>query len=72
MRQLSQEELLKELASLREALFRLRIRRTTGEAATASEFSRLRREVARTLTLLGEQELAVTRQGTDQGASDNG
>jgi len=76
MRQLSQEELLKELAGQREALFRLRIRRATGEAAVASEFSRLRREVARILTLLAEREQteadALARQPSEQGASDNG
>lgn len=76
LRQLSEEELLKELASLREARFRLRIRRATGEAAIASEFSRLRREVARILTLLREREQTraadQVRQPSVQGASDNG
>ena len=72
LRQLSQEELLKELAGLRETLFRLRLRRATGEAATASEFSRLRREVARILTLLGEREQAEAHTLAEQGASDNG
>jgi large subunit ribosomal protein L29 len=72
LRQLSEEELLKELASLREARFRLRIRRATGEAAIASEFTRLRREVARILTLLAERERAQASQPSEQGASDNG
>jgi ribosomal protein L29 len=72
LRQLSREELLKELAGHRETLFRLRVRRATGEAATASEFSRLRQEVARILTLLGEQDRAAAGQPGEQGASDNG
>jgi large subunit ribosomal protein L29 len=71
LRQLSREELVKDLAGHREALFRMRIRRATGEAATASEFSRLRREVARILTLLAEQDRTEAPQLGEQGASDH-
>ena len=46
---LSREELLTELANQREALFRLRVRRATGEAAAAGEFTRVRRDIARIL-----------------------
>jgi len=59
LRQLSQEELLAELANQRQALFNLRVRQASGEAAVASEFGRIRRDVARILTVLREQELGL-------------
>lgn len=72
LRQLSREELLTELANQREALFRLRVRRATGEAAAAGEFTRVRRDIARILTVLREQELRQAAQKSQQGARENG
>ena len=70
VRQLSREELLAELHSQREALFRLGVRRSTGEAAVASEFGRIRRDIARILTVLREQQVhrspAAAEKGADQ------
>ena len=70
LRELSREELLTELVTQREALFRLRVRGTTGEAAAPSEFTRVRRDIARLLTVLRERELSQVAEvsATDQGA----
>ena len=74
LRELSREELLTELVTQREALFRLRVRGTTGEAAAPSEFTRIRRDIARLLTVLRERELSQVAEAsvTDQGAEDHG
>ncbi len=74
LRELSREELLTELVTQREALFRLRVRGTTGEAAAPSEFTRIRRDIARLLTVLRERELSKVAEAsvTDQGAEDHG
>jgi len=71
LRQLSPEELLTELATQREARFRLRLRRAQGEAAVASEFTRVRRDIARILTVLREQDLSEAAKAADQGAEDH-
>jgi len=73
LRELSREELLTELSTQREALFRLRVRGTTGEAAAPSEFSRIRRDIARLLTVLREWELSEVAEAgaADQGADDH-
>jgi len=71
LRQLSREELLAELASQREGLFRLRFRRVSSEAAVANEFTRLRREIARILTILREQELGEPAETEGEGAEDH-
>ncbi len=72
LRELSREELVTELATQREALFRLRVRGVSGEAAAASEFGRIRRDIARILTVLREQEVSQPAEAADQGAQDNG
>jgi len=73
LRELSREELLVELATQRDGLFRLRMRATTGEAAAPSEFTRIRRDIARLLTVLREGELTqvVEASVTEQGAEDH-
>ena len=74
LRELSREELLTELVTQREGPFRLRVRGTTGEAAAPSEFTRIRHDIARLLTVLRERELSQVAEAsaTDQGAEDHG
>ncbi len=72
LRELSREELVTELATQREGLFRLRVRGVSGESAPASEFGRVRRDIARILTVLREQEVSQPAEAADQGAQDNG
>lgn len=72
LRQLSREELITELANQRETLFRLRVRRATGEAAEASESTRVRRDIARILTVLREQALSEAALSSEQGAQQDG
>jgi len=67
LRQLSHEELVAELATQRQALFQLRVRRVTGEAAVASEFQRLRRDIARILTVLREREGERVAEAVEEG-----
>lgn len=72
LRELSREELVTELATQREALFHLRVRGVSGEVAAASEFGRIRRDIARILTVLREQEVSLPVEAADRGAQDNG
>jgi large subunit ribosomal protein L29 len=48
--------LRKELAELRREGFKLRMQRGTGQLGRSSELRRVRRSIARVLTVLGERE----------------
>ena len=50
--------LRKELAELRREGFKLRMQRGTGQLGRTSEIKRVRRDVARVLTVLNEREQA--------------
>lgn len=50
--------LAKELSELRKEAFKLRMQRGSGQLARASEIKRVRREIARVLTILEERERA--------------
>jgi len=58
MRTLSLDELQKKQATLSEELFRLRIRKSTGELERVSELRRVRRNIARVKTFLRQREVA--------------
>lgn len=49
------QSLGKELSELRHEAFRLRMSRNSGQLAKPSEIKRVRREVARVLTILNER-----------------
>jgi large subunit ribosomal protein L29 len=55
LRQKSAADLQKELLGLRREQFNLRMARATGQAAKSDQFSKVRRNIARLKTVMGEQ-----------------
>ena len=64
LRQKSAVELKEELLKLRREQFNLRMGQATGQSGKPDQFSKVRRDVARLKTVLGEQ----TRQAAAKGA----
>lgn len=58
MREKDDAALRKELSELRREGFRLRMQQGTGQLGRPSEIKRVRRDVARVLTVLGERQTA--------------
>ena len=58
IRDLSDDELARSLATAREAHFNLRFQHASGSLERVSELSARRREIARILTIAHERELA--------------
>ncbi len=56
LRGMSQEDLSKELINLRREQFNLRMQRATGQLARPNEYSRVKKDIARVKTVLGELE----------------
>ena len=54
MRGMSQEDLNKELLSLRREQFNLRMQRATGQLARPHEYGRVEKDIARVKTILGQ------------------
>jgi len=54
LREMSHEDLNKELLSLRREQFNLRMQRATGQLARPHEYSRVKKDIARVKTILGE------------------
>ena len=54
LRGMSQEDLNKELISLRREQFNLRMQRATGQLARPHEYGRVKKAIARVKTILGE------------------
>lgn len=63
LRAMTDEQLRELLREDREALFRLRVQAEAERLDTPSELKRLRREIARILTILRERELTAQRSG---------
>ncbi len=61
LRTMTDEQLRELLRENRETLFRLRVQAESERLDTPSELKRLRREIARILTVLRERELAAER-----------
>ncbi len=57
LRDMTDSEINDRIRDLREQLFKLRFQKTTGQVESAAKLSRVRREVARGLTILREREL---------------
>jgi large subunit ribosomal protein L29 len=55
-RDMSQEDLNKELINLRREQFNLRMQRATGQLARPHEYGRVKKDIARVNTVLGELE----------------
>jgi len=58
LREKDDKALRKELGELRREGFKLRMQQGTGQLGRTSEMRRVRRDIARVLTLLGERERA--------------
>ena len=76
LRELTTEELEAKLADTRAELFNLRFQFATGQFDRTHRFKELKREIARIMTLLGEQAVAeaeaaqaATSVGDDAGAA---
>ena len=54
LRGMSQEDLSKELLNLRREQFSLRMQRATGQLARPHEYGRVKKDIARVKTILGE------------------
>jgi large subunit ribosomal protein L29 len=54
LRDMSQEDLNKELVNLRREQFNLRMQRATGQLARPHEYGRVKKDIARVKTILGE------------------
>jgi large subunit ribosomal protein L29 len=52
---MSQEDLNKELLSLRREQFNLRMQRATGQLARPHDYGRVKKDIARVKTILGER-----------------
>ena len=59
LRQMSETELRDRVAELREEIFNLNFQKATRQMADAKRISSSRREIARILTLLHEDELQI-------------
>jgi large subunit ribosomal protein L29 len=59
MRDMPNDELAEQIATLRKDLFGLRFANATGELENTAGMGRARRELARSLTVLRERELGV-------------
>jgi large subunit ribosomal protein L29 len=55
---MSQDDLVKELVNLRREHFNLRMQRATGQLARPHEYGRVKKDIARVKTILGELERA--------------
>ena len=57
MRGKSAQELTDHIAELRREQFSLRMQKAQGQAAQTHQFARVRREIARAATILGQKEM---------------
>ena len=69
IRELPTEEILRALEEQRRALFNLRFQRETEQLERSAETGKIRREVARLLTILRERELAEVADSSRPAAS---
>jgi len=61
IRDLSQDELTQKVAEMRQELFNLRIQNATGQLENNSRISKVRKDIARILTIARERELAAKK-----------
>jgi large subunit ribosomal protein L29 len=59
LRQKSPADLQKELLELRREQFNLRMARATGQSSKPDQFTKVRRNIARLKTVMGEQKRAA-------------
>ncbi len=61
LRELPDDELRQRYAEAKEELFNLRFQAVTGQLDDPRRLSRIRREIARVLTVMREREIAAAR-----------
>jgi large subunit ribosomal protein L29 len=61
IRKMSSEELNKELASLKEELFKLRFQHATNQLENPAQIANVKRDIARVMTIKREMELAAKK-----------
>jgi large subunit ribosomal protein L29 len=66
IRQMTDKEILDELEDLKEALFKLRFDKASGELKDTNAIRRVRRDVARLKTVLRERQLAAQVTGKEE------
>jgi large subunit ribosomal protein L29 len=59
LRELNDPSLIQHLAEKRQELFNLRFQNATGQLDNSSQLTRVKRDIARTETLLREREIAA-------------
>lgn len=63
VRELSTEELNNQIYSLKEELFNLKRKKAVGSLENNLEVRRVRKDIARVLTVLRERELGMVKEG---------
>ncbi len=63
VRELSTEELNNQVYSLKEELFNLKRKKAVGSLENNLEIRRVRKDIARVLTVLKERELGMVKEG---------
>jgi large subunit ribosomal protein L29 len=63
IREMSTEDILKELEGSREELMRIRFQITTGELSDTSRTNILKKKIARMITILKEREIVESLEG---------
>ena len=61
IREMSTEELNKELTSLKEELFKLRFRNVTNQLENTAAIASVKKDIARVKTVIREQELKAAK-----------
>jgi len=65
LREKSQEELAQELLTLRREQFNLRMQQTTGEMGRPHEYGRVKKDIARVKTIMGELKRSAEKESAD-------
>ena len=63
MRGKSAQELTDHIADLRREQFSLRMQKAQGQSAQTHQFARVRREIARATTIVGQKQMAQKQNG---------
>lgn len=63
LRDMSRDELLEKLKELREGLFNLKFQHVTGQLENTAQIAKSRRDIARIMTILGEDDRKNAAQG---------
>jgi large subunit ribosomal protein L29 len=65
LRERSQEDLAQELLTLRREQFNLRMQQATGETGRPHEYGRVKKDIARVKTIMGELKRSAEKKSAD-------